>query len=595
MPDPRPADPTDTENGEGTPVEPLSPEEAVLEEAARLKAETEELRQKNSRLLAQVDELKALTATGDEPRDLQRLHLLQIQPVRDILVLLLVFGVFWLGYVLRPITIPMLLALGLAYLVEPVIEKVTARGHVSRPGAAVAVILLVLLAIFVPIGVGGAFAIGQGMEYGGSIKDKIALLRLSVENPRDAALAKRVTDQAGKPWAWVRDFIVVAQSPDEPTAPSGPTGAAGATGATGGAGATGIESPTGATGPTGPTGVTGQQGAGEAGQSAPSGPPPPATPPDAGQAPPPPAPLPAPTGNVLAADQESEEERAQAAAAESEPEPGRKFAAQAVIWVDDLVKRSGASLGEMFGKQVLGGGGDVVRFVMRLIGASFWFFFALFLVLFFFFFFSIQWARVTVALAELIPKWKRDRTLSMLRQMDAVISGFIRGRLTIMLILVVLFTAGYWVIGVPAPLIVGPIVGVLAIIPYAGLLSLPLCWVLMWMEPSGADFQQTWWWILAAPAGIYFILQAVDDYILTPVIQGKATDMDTPTILFAVMAGGILLGFYGMLLAVPLAACVKIIIRESFWPRFRAWAEGRVKDFLPISRYDPTETGTPKG
>jgi predicted PurR-regulated permease PerM len=57
----------------------------------------------------------------------------------------------------------------------------------------------------------------------------------------------------------------------------------------------------------------------------------------------------------------------------------------------------------------------------------------------------------------------------------------------------------------------------------------------------------------------------------------------------------VLLGFYGMLLAVPVAACLKIVFRESFWPRFKAWAEGRVKDFLPVSRYDPTETGAGKG
>src|SRR5690606_31266061 len=134
--------------------------------------------------------------------------------------------------------------------------------------------------------------------------------------------------------------------------------------------------------------------------------------------------------------------------------------------------------------------------------------------------------------------------------------------------------------------IVGPIVGVLSIIPYLGLISIPVAIALMWFQPVGPEWQQTWWWILFAPTALYFFIQTVDDYVLTPLIQGKATDMDTPTILFAVLAGGILAGFYGVLLAIPAAACLKILLRESFWPRFRAWAEGRVKDFLPISRYD---------
>jgi predicted PurR-regulated permease PerM len=96
--------------------------------------------------------------------------------------------------------------------------------------------------------------------------------------------------------------------------------------------------------------------------------------------------------------------------------------------------------------------------------------------------------------------------------------------------------------------------------------------------------------VIFAPIILYTLLQTIDDYVLTPLIQGKTTQMNTPTILFAVLAGGIVAGFYGVLLAIPAAACLKILMRESFWPRFKAWAEGRVKDFLPVSRYDPTET-----
>ena len=78
--------------------------------------------------------------------------------------------------------------------------------------------------------------------------------------------------------------------------------------------------------------------------------------------------------------------------------------------------------------------------------------------------------------------------------------------------------------------------------------------------------------------------QVLDDYVLTPLIQGKSTNMDTPSILFASMAGGTLAGVYGLLLAIPVAACLKILLKEVFWPRFRVWAEGKAKDFLPIGK-----------
>ena len=53
-------------------------------------------------------------------------------------------------------------------------------------------------------------------------------------------------------------------------------------------------------------------------------------------------------------------------------------------------------------------------------------------------------------------------------------------------------------------------------------------------------------------------------------------------ILFSSIAGGVLAGFYGLLLAIPVAACVKILLNEVFWPRFKKWAEGKEQDFLPI-------------
>ena len=93
-----------------------------------------------------------------------------------------------------------------------------------------------------------------------------------------------------------------------------------------------------------------------------------------------------------------------------------------------------------------------------------------------------------------------------------------------------------------------------------------------------------WWWVLGAPAVVYFVGQALDDYVWTPVIQGKSTNMDTPTILFATLAGGALFGVFGMLIAIPIAACVKILIVEIVWPAFKDWAEGRSEDPLPIER-----------
>ena len=69
--------------------------------------------------------------------------------------------------------------------------------------------------------------------------------------------------------------------------------------------------------------------------------------------------------------------------------------------------------------------------------------------------------------------------------------------------------------------------------------------------------------------------------MLTPLIQGKVTDLDPVSIVVAVLAGGTLAGLYGMLLAVPAAACIKILLREVAMPAIRDWSDGRSKDPLP--------------
>jgi predicted PurR-regulated permease PerM len=139
----------------------------------------------------------------------------------------------------------------------------------------------------------------------------------------------------------------------------------------------------------------------------------------------------------------------------------------------------------------------------------------------------------------------------------------------------------YWLIGVPASLIVGPIMGILTIVPYASGIAAPIAMVLMWLDPAGG-WRGEWWWIIAGPLVVLGVAQFLDDYVLNPMIQGKTTNMDTPTILFASIAGGSLAGFYGVLVAIPVAACVKILLKEVFWPRFKAWSEGRAPDMLPI-------------
>jgi len=211
------------------------------------------------------------------------------------------------------------------------------------------------------------------------------------------------------------------------------------------------------------------------------------------------------------------------------------------------------------------------------------FLFVVFLTTFFFFFVSTSYPGILELGRSLLPDEDREKALDIIERMDRAVNGFIRGRVTIAFVQGVFYTIGFWLIGVPAPLIFGPTVAVITLVPYAGLLAVPVVMVMLWLQ--GLDgFRGEIWWVVLAPFGLYQIGQVLDDYVLTPIIQGKSTDLNTPTILFASIAGGVLLGFFGLLVAIPLAACAKILFDQLFWPRFKAWTQGAEKDFLPVDR-----------
>lgn len=564
-----PSDPPPSQPPTPPPPAPSRPgDEDHRSELEAIRAQADALKTQNLALKAQVDELKSLANTGEpEPaRSLQHLHLLQIQPVRDLLVILLLVGVVYLGYVLRPLTIPLLLALALAYLFEPIVRRMTASGRIRRPVAAISIIFTMVLVVLLPVGFGVAYGTAQGVHAGRQMSVNLAAFRASMDNPEDQELEARVRDQ-GWLWKTALEFVREAQK-EAATVPDAPE----------------------------------REGEGERREENGDN--------GAARAPPESTDQRSPGEILLSSLTQQQPVQQETPAPQQQPDaraaaPERQvgepvvqvddapLSVQIVEWLDEWVQQSAASIGAAFGRRAVGTGMDVLRIVWHVISRSAYLAFATFLVLFFFFFFCVSYQRVLNSLADLIPKWKRARTIEMIRKMDAVVSGFVRGRLIIMCIQTVMFIIGYWLVGVPAPLLVGLIIGLLAIVPYLSLVGIPLTILLMWLQPVPGlqfEFMYAWWWVLFAPTVVYFIVQLSDDYIWTPTIQGKATDMDIPSILFAVLAGGILAGFYGVLLAIPVAACIKVLLKEAFWPRFKAWSEGRVKDFLPISRYDPTTT-----
>jgi predicted PurR-regulated permease PerM len=467
--------------------------------------------------MAKGDDAKGSADRRSGAADWQSLHLWQIQPVRDVLLVLAIFGVLYFGYLISVVTIPLLLALMLAYLFEPIVQRLSRISWMSRQGAAAAIIVAAVVVIVVPAVLATGFAIVQGAGFAQEFTTSTRQLVASIESPDDEGLRAGLRARGGS-WLDIRDAVVEAERAE----------------------AARIEA---------------EQAAG------------------AEDAPPPP-------------------EAAEAAGdGEDDLSPledvARDLRTTAAVAAYETLRYLGSWIDrnrELAGQRAIAAGQGALSAALSVLTRVSLIGFGAFLTAFFFFFMSSSFGKVLAFFRELLPDEHEERIVELAGKMDGVIAGFVRGRLTIAAIQSVIFVVAYWAIGVPAPLIIGPIVGFLSIVPYVALVGIPVSMLLLWLEPSGGGFQGEWWWIVGAPIVVYFVVQALDDYVLTPLIQGKSTNMETPFILFASLAGGALAGVYGLLLGIPVAACAKILITEVVWPRFEQWKQGNVKDPLPFGR-----------
>ena len=206
------------------------------------------------------------------------------------------------------------------------------------------------------------------------------------------------------------------------------------------------------------------------------------------------------------------------------------------------------------------------------------------LIPFYFFFFSLWFPDVVSFAKSLIPDGGRAEIESLVTKMDAAVAGFVRGRIVIAAVMGCVLAVGWMIVGVPYAILLGIGVGVLCAVPFLGLVGIPLSVGLLFLEQLGLseESRMAWWGIIVWPTLVFAFVQALDGWVLTPLIAGKATNLDPVTIFVAVLAGGSVLGAYGMLLAVPVAACIKITIQEIVLPNIRAWAQGEAKDPLPF-------------
>jgi predicted PurR-regulated permease PerM len=220
----------------------------------------------------------------------------------------------------------------------------------------------------------------------------------------------------------------------------------------------------------------------------------------------------------------------------------------------------------------------------------------LFLVPFFSVLFSIKFPRVRGYLRSLAPESSRPRIAGVVRRMERSVGGFFRGRALVCLILGGAYAVGLTICGVPYGLLLGLLTGACCLIPWLHFIGLPIAWLLLaahlgdggaldswYVVRTGHGTEVLWWRVVVLPLAVWAFAQLLDDYVLSPLIQGQKTDLHPATVVVSILGGGMLAGFYGIIVAVPVVACLKILITEVFVPALRFWTRGEQADPLPLA------------
>jgi predicted PurR-regulated permease PerM len=173
------------------------------------------------------------------------------------------------------------------------------------------------------------------------------------------------------------------------------------------------------------------------------------------------------------------------------------------------------------------------------------------------FYFLVDWPNMLRRFDHMIPPRRRHEIREVAREIDSVISGWVRGQAIVTTLLAVLYAIAFSIVGMPLSLPIGLLVGALTVIPFVGTFVGAVIAAAVTIADGGS--MET----LGMVGAVILCLHLLEAGVLTPKIVGHRVGLSETGALFAVVAGGKLLGFVGVVLAVPIAATCAVVVRYA--------------------------------
>ncbi len=169
-----------------------------------------------------------------------------------------------------------------------------------------------------------------------------------------------------------------------------------------------------------------------------------------------------------------------------------------------------------------------------------------------------DWDFIVTHLGALVPESQRDTVFALVRDADEMLGAFLRGQLLVMFALAVIYSAGLSLVGVKFAVAIGVVSGLVSFVPYLGFVfGIGLAALTVMLEPNPL-------WLFVGVVATFTVAQVLEGTVLTPKLVGDRIGLHPVLVIFAIAAGGQLFGFFGVLLALPVAAVLSVVVRFAY-------------------------------
>ncbi len=175
------------------------------------------------------------------------------------------------------------------------------------------------------------------------------------------------------------------------------------------------------------------------------------------------------------------------------------------------------------------------------------------------FYFLFNWDRRLLSWKMAIPAAYSKKVITVAKECDRALMEFVKGQLLVMVLLGVIYAVQLQLIGLELGLIIGMVAGIASFVPYLGFAVGFAASIIAGLFQFGLD-----WFHLSLIAGAFLVGQAAEGYVLQPLLLGDKIGLSPLWVIFAVLAGASLLGFVGMLIALPVSAVLNVLFRHLY-------------------------------